>query len=344
MVFKIIGELLDSRSEAKHARSLGYESFEGFYLGPCGFWRGYYDPARCSIEHGHDLNAKEEALDGYGTYYNAYTGKAYKGNWRSGTLSLDGLNFCKILRNQDLYEGRLKNGKPDGPGKIWYGYQDRAIPSLLWGGRDASYFEGYFENGVFHGRGSFQWPFGVSYSGDFVGGKREGTFVLKLPDNVEIELNFKHDVLQGHRVRSPNTHPLFSTRFKQGKRSRDSYHEHYYIGDPNGFCITLSVDGFVPTYFYMGEAQNGDGHGDGVRMYFSQNQCVLERGSFAKSALFGRGHDQCITHVGVWDHVPRSYIKNRVEEGDFFDGKLKDGGTVRDEFVRGEAEFQFVSV
>lgn len=344
MVFKLLGQILDYRQEARLAKSMGYEKYEGFFIGPCGLWRGYFDPATCSIEHGHALNGTSEALNGYGTFYNAYDGMSYKGEWRNNVLSSGILDGVKILRNQDLYVGRLENGLPDGPGKIWYGYQDRAMPSQLWGDKNASYFEGYFQQGMFHGRGSFQWHFGVSYTGDFVEGKRHGTFVFTIPDEVVLELHFKNDKLQGYKVVSPATHPLRANRFKTGKPHRDSYHEHYLIGDPDGYCLKLSTDGFVPSYFYMGEAKNGDGHGKGLRMYFSRHNIVLERGEFAKSALFGRGHDQNVWYGSNWSAVPPThFVKMTVEEGEFFDGKLKDSGRKTESFIRPEAEFKLSS-
>lgn len=63
-------------------------------------------------------------------------------------------------KSQPKYEGNIKNGNPDGYGKLTY--------------VNGNKYEGNWKNGEPHGKGTFYWPDGRKYSGFFKNGKPNG--------------------------------------------------------------------------------------------------------------------------------------------------------------------------
>eukprot|EP00760_Papus_ankaliazontas_P007609 PhM_4_TR13398/c0_g1_i1/m.87276 len=118
--------------------------------------------------------------DGPGAYYYA-SGDAYYGQWKKnmrvgkGTIStVQGYRYkgdweddkitgsgSEIFPKGEVFSGTMSNGRPHGPGCLWYM-------------NNGSRFEGTFEQGKKHGRGVMYYANGDNFQGTWVQGKREG--------------------------------------------------------------------------------------------------------------------------------------------------------------------------
>jgi len=87
----------------------------------------------------------------------------------NGTFTGKGYYYYPIGK----YEGDFVNGKRDGYG-IQY-FTDKGSTITIGKG---SYYEGYFKNGVFHGKGTYRDTYGYIYTGEYVNGEKQGEFVV----------------------------------------------------------------------------------------------------------------------------------------------------------------------
>ncbi|CAD8163144.1 unnamed protein product [Paramecium pentaurelia] len=112
-----------------------------------------------------------------------------------------------------IYDGEIKDGLPDGKGKIIWdngtqfeGYFEKGKKVkkgvFKWG--DSSHYEGEFLNENFHGYGEYYWYNGKVYKGNWVNGKMEGQGTLCY-DGKEYIGEFKNDKKDGQgELRWPN--------------------------------------------------------------------------------------------------------------------------------------------
>jgi hypothetical protein len=95
---------------------------------------------------------------------------AYEGQVRTGTKVAHGRGTCtwKGARAGQTYKGEWKDGKASGQGvQTWPG---------------GSLYEGGFEDDKQSGYGAFAWPDGRRYEGEWRGGAQSGRGVMWLPD------------------------------------------------------------------------------------------------------------------------------------------------------------------
>ena len=121
---------------------------------------------------------------------------------------LDGNYFIdtKIFyANGTIYEGRLKNGFPDGKGKMKYNNGDIYEGEFKEGVREGFgkyyynngiYYEGYWRNGKENGKGKIKFLDGCIYNGDFVNGEMRGYAIVDCP-NYKYEGEFKNNMKNG---------------------------------------------------------------------------------------------------------------------------------------------------
>lgn len=183
-----------------------------------------------------------------------------------------------VYEEGSYYRGALKDGKPNGVGKI-----TRV---------NGSYYEGEFVNGTMHGKGKLWSTHGnVSYEGDFQEGIMRGKGVLKLPDILlytdytgEVEYGQPHG--QGTSVAKKGTFTgqfwwglqngkgifvtsgnktRFEGRWIYGKYEWPAQHGEIYVGDINhegwrtgqGLCRPAdSYDSIVPCEYNRGNKIN----------------------------------------------------------------------------------------
>lgn len=149
----------------------------------------------------------------------------------SGTCK-EGLSKLQYA-NGDIYEGLVKDSKPNGKGVFW---NDRG-----------DYYEGEWMNGMRHGKGSYRYPNGTAYEGDFVFNKRNGIGAFRWDDGTTLRGEWKEDIPEGDcTMILPDNRKLVG-RYLQGR-----------IFDGEG--VLIYDDGSR----YIGAWKNGMRHGKGV--------------------------------------------------------------------------------
>jgi hypothetical protein len=130
---------------------------------------------------------------GNGTYYYAsgatWVGYFYKGQKHGygiytkgsytieGTWSYDALSgqVIETALNQWQYKGNWSNGTNNGYGVIHFASKLNFQSGVY----NGNYYEGYFLDGLCHGKGKFVWEEGMQYIGDFYQNMRHGKGIYK---------------------------------------------------------------------------------------------------------------------------------------------------------------------
>lgn len=73
------------------------------------------------------------------------------------------------------------------------GYHEREF-------KDGARYEGYFEDGFFHGQGTLTLPSGNTYTGEFKTGKKNGQGIYTWPNGNRYEGAFRNNVRHGHGI------------------------------------------------------------------------------------------------------------------------------------------------
>jgi len=115
--------------------------------------------------------------------------------------------------NEDVYIGRIKNGKRDGKGVYFF--------------ENGEEYEGNFKNGKFNGKGTYYWTDGEIYEGTFKDGKRTGKGIYVWADGSKYEGTFtdgipngegKYDLVNGEKIEGTFEYGIF-----KGKVSRTGF-------------------------------------------------------------------------------------------------------------------------
>lgn len=110
------------------------------------------------------------------------------------------------------------------------GYHEREF-------KDGARYEGYFENGFFHGQGTLTLPSGNSYTGEFKEGKKDGQGVYTWPNGNRYEGAFKDNVRHGQGTM------YFENGFKlEGEFVDDQRIGIFTITHPDGYVETINYD------------------------------------------------------------------------------------------------------
>ena len=81
------------------------------------------------------------------------------------------------------FDGQVRNGKANGPGRMWFTNGDR--------------FEGDFRNGLFGGSGTYWYASGARYDGQFANGLREGQGRTVWPNGSNYSGSYVHNKPNG---------------------------------------------------------------------------------------------------------------------------------------------------
>lgn len=126
-------------------------------------------------------NFKEGQYNGYGklTQLVSRTERAYyDGNWDMGVRSGRGTYFNG---KGNLYIGQWKNDKREGRGSYFFGVKDWAENkySEHWLSENVENYTGEFVNDLYQGSGTYRWPDGQKYVGEFFANDKHGpgTFI-----------------------------------------------------------------------------------------------------------------------------------------------------------------------
>lgn len=219
-------------------------------------------------------------------------GNVYEGEFSDGAMHGVGKMKYKDGRIREgiwekgeiKYEGELNdNGKPHGRGKWIYS--------------DGTY-EGYWQNGVKHGIGTYKWADGRLYEGNFKADKRHGTGTYKWSDgstyvgewiddarNGTGTCNYKYGSLHSYTGGfyadkrhgfGTMTYPNLDMYFGQWKENRK---------DGNGTMRFHNGD------VYQGEFKNGKMHGKGVFTY-AAGDVLKSTGEWKRGKMVGFFEDE----------------------------------------------------
>ena len=126
------------------------------------------------------------------------------------------IEFIAKLGGKGTYTGHLKDGKPEGKGKVVF--------------ENGSEYEGDFHNGFRHGNGHFVYPSGQTYDGGFVEDMRTGHALLTYKSGDTLEGEF----LDGNILNKPNVY-----KWTNGEKLACSGWD----GGANGIGVKYSNDG-----------------------------------------------------------------------------------------------------
>ena len=97
----------------------------------------------------------------------------YDGNWDMGIRSGRG-----TYRNGEgnLYIGQWRNDKREGQGSYFFGVKDWTPNkySEFWLSENVENYTGGFQNDLYHGQGTYRWPDGQRYVGEFFANDKHG--------------------------------------------------------------------------------------------------------------------------------------------------------------------------
>ena len=111
-------------------------------------------------------------------------GDKYLGQWNPDTNKQEGQGVQVRALDGRLYEGYFKDGLKHGRGR--YIFADKTM------------YEGQWENGKKHGYGVFKWPNGGEYEGYFRNDKRNGYGIYFYPNGDEYYGEWQDDFMHGN--------------------------------------------------------------------------------------------------------------------------------------------------
>ncbi len=169
---------------------------------------------------------------------------------------------------------------------------------------DGSFYDGEFQQGLFHGKGSLVWKNGSRYEGDFHQGHMHGTGILSLPMGATYTGEFANGMFEG-----------------QGEYSQDRgyrYKGSFVLGEFDGHGSMLTQEG----QHFEGEFHHGKPDGQ-VKVAYDKE--TTYSGGMKNWRFQGNG-----TYT----------IKNVSYSGKFVDGKMEGKGVITRESGRYEGEIK----
>lgn len=205
------------------------------------------------------------------------------------------------LENGNRYEGPLKNGLPNGRGKLTYSEND-----------PRKSYEGNFVNGELEGTGLMTWRNGQTYEGQFHNNNIEGAGTMRIKkDNGVIEIrsgNFRDGKLDGNGKIQLKQHD-------QVTKSEEGLFENNQLKDGT---ITVETRLVNLKKIKSGTFKDGKLHGNGKIQLNDDGQITLKEGSFENNQL----------KKGKITTIYKEHQKKEIREGNFENGELNGVGKI----------------
>jgi hypothetical protein len=226
--------------------------------------------------------------------------------------------------NNGSYKGELKNGNPEGQGRMEY--------------INGDIYEGEFKDGNQEGKGIIKYYEGYIYRGEFKNGKPEGEGFIQYKNGDIYRGKFIDGTLNGQGKIIYKNGARYQGEFKNGKQegigimiyeNRDVYHGNFINGLLKGKGIMKYKNGNL----YKGDFNDGKFEGKGIMTY--ENGDVYE-GEFKNGFCIGKGKiiyktgDIDTYEGGFIDGYPdgkgiMKYKNGDVYEGEFDSGSIAEG-------------------
>lgn len=119
-------------------------------------------------------------------------GITYKGRFKNGVKSGRGTQWDK---ENNVYMGQWENGKRNGMGLQAFNVEDWKEDKYTetWLKENTENYHGEFENNTFTGEGTYRWPDGVKYVGEWAASKKHGRGYFLYPSGVRSDRIFEFD-------------------------------------------------------------------------------------------------------------------------------------------------------
>lgn len=226
---------------------------------------------------------KNIEFDGPGIYYLKQDKVFIEGDWENG-------NFCYgriFYPNGDIYEGQIKDSKPNGKGKL------KLINNEIYEGdfengektgkgkiifEDGTIYEGNIENGKFKGNGKMIWTNGYEYNGEFDGPTLKGKGILKMPNGDIYEGDFDNNLFHGKGKYTFN-------------KNGNEYEGDFQYGIKKGKGIYTCIN----EYIYDGYWDNDLPCGFGKLTNWEKNgilKCIWRFGRIAEEPVYEMGNEE----------------------------------------------------
>jgi len=261
---------------------------------------------------------KEGIKEGKGELYNTKTGRAYKGNFKSGFMHGYG-TFCHksgvLYRGQFSYDFRHGAGELTDPSKKIFYKGEFRVGEIHGKGTityDGNYYEGEFKNGRKNGIGKHSSVGGaIKYDGAFKEDQFCGIGILTT-DNYVHKGEFKKNRKNGQGIQKMASGMIIRGTWKDDElegfiefETKDIMSSGHYS---RGKLISEAVTKFKNGDKFVGKPQFGFKDGIGTYKYYLHSEFLEYRGSFSSSLFHGPGElissKKVVTTGNFWRGKP----------------------------------------
>ena len=234
---------------------------------------------------------KNMEFDGPGTYYLQQDKVFIEGDWEKGNFSYGRIFYP----NGDIYEGQIKDSKPNGKGELKTLNNERYEGDFVNGEKtgkgkiifeDGTIYEGNIENGKFKGNGKMIWTNGYEYNGEFDGATLKGKGILKMPNGDIYEGDFDNN-------------NLFHGKGKYTyNKNGNEYEGDFQYGIKKGKGIYTCIN----EYIYDGYWDNDLPCGFGKLTNWEKNgilKCIWRFGRIAEEPVYEIGNEENFSQVDL---------------------------------------------
>ena len=202
-------------------------------------------------------------------------------------------------QNENIYIGKLANGKRNGPGKLIF--------------PDDSQYEGNFKDNEFDGYGVYKCKSYI-YKGNYINGKKHGKGKLEdFIKNLVYEGEFSDDKKNGFGIEKYNDGSIYKGDFKND------------VKEGKGNLVLHSNKNKGNDIIYTGEFKNNQICGIGEMKISSKKDYYGEWVNYEMNG-FGMAHDNNLRHYGYFSHgIKEGYGASFYEDQGFvFVGKWEE--------------------
>ena len=225
--------------------------------------------------------------------------------------------FSNML--QGVYEGQLKNGKPEGNGRFF---------NIM-----GIFYKGEWNKGKKNGKGFERGMMGEIYEGEFKNDKRNGKGTLKLADGEIYEGDWVDNIKQGKgKIKYPNG-DIYEGDFKNdlgnGKGKFKWINGNEYEGEVKDDLMDgKGILKWKEGYIYEGDFLKDQRTGKGV---FKMNNGIRYEGEFLDGQFNGKGiviYPKEGSYEGEWKENKKhgkgifKFNNGDIYEGDFLDNSI----------------------
>lgn len=288
--------------------------FTCLFLSPISYADWYTD-----IETGCKLWSKKER-----------TGVRWNGKCVDGVAEGYGTRYWSYVSNGKLatskFVGEMIWGRPDGQGKSEF--------------ESGETYSGGYSNGKYFGQGTYRWPDGIYYTGEW-DGDRHGFGRQYWPDGGRYEGEWEDGQRHGQGTRWYSDGDRYEGQWKEGKRSGygtyywangRKFEGNYMNGSREGEGAYYDSDGSL---LYQGNYSNGERHGFGEAWY----EDGIYEGNWVDGQRSGEGSYMFLETGEVWRGT---WDGRRFISGGIYDssGKLLRADDEYREKLKREQEFK----